>query len=81
MLYEWSPDQLLAQGVSKESLNRDIYSGTPANFCVALKYSTFFFFFNDDLETVIRSLLVKFRVKIKLEMEGRYKRKQNDAHP
>lgn len=41
----WPTDQLLAQGVSRESLSGDIYSGHPTNFCLALKHSIIFFFF------------------------------------
>lgn len=39
-------------------------------FCMALNYSTFFFF-NDNLEIVIRSLLVRFQVKSKAEGVGK----------
>lgn len=41
----WPIDQFLAQHVRRESLSGDIYSGSPADFCLALKYPALFSFF------------------------------------
>lgn len=60
----WITDQLLAQEVCKESLNGDVF------FSVWL-WITQLFFFNDNLEIVIRSLLVRFQVKSKAEGVGK----------